>query len=435
MIQPSYGVRSEGCQLSAADVELINLSIFDESNLDEHMMKVLFGCGLYAAFRGSAEHTYFSKSQVRFGKYPDNFEDHALAGHRYVAIDNMPRDKTSKITVTNAYARPMNNMLRFPINPNSPRCFGAALERLILKMSPGQSRVYGKQATDMYLEGLRQQGNFDAQMYPTVVLGEKKINALFKAGARKLGLPANFQPHSLRSACITFLANNPSVSLAETMRVARHTSVSASKVYQRVDGVSEGNRLRALGVELPAAKQKTTVGTVPEVAMSQKRSAAVMDVDEPVDVKVGSAGGCVAARSGYQSDSSGDDSIVEVLRNYRRMSKEDVVPSMTQVGLEDLRGDINDLTDRMDIERKPRAKSKNVLEIEKLRGVVRRLQRKIEDQELYAGSLENDRLQDVTSARNLREDLRKEKRLRKKLQRENGEFTRFVLRDHERGDL
>ena len=190
-----------------------------------------------------------------------------------------------------------------------------------------------------------------------------------------------------------------------------------------------------MGVELPAAKQKTTVGTVPEVAMSQKRSAAVMDVDEPVDVKVGSAGGCVAARSGYQSDSSGDDSIVEVLRNYRRMRKEDVVPSMTQVGLEDLRGDINDLTDRMDIERKPRAKSKNVLEIEKLRGVVRRLQRKIEDQELYAGSLENDRLQDVTSARNLREDLRKEKRLRKKLQRENGEFTRFVLRDHERGDL
>ena len=117
------------------------------------------------------------------------------------------------------------------------------------------------------------------------------------------------------------------------------------------------------------------------------------------------------------------------------MRKEDVVPSMTQVGLEDLRGDINDLTDRMDIERKPRAKSKNVLEIEKLRGVVRRLQRKIEDQELYARSLENDRLQDVTSARNLREDLRKEKRLRKKLQRENDEFTRFVLRDHERGDL
>ncbi len=32
------------------------------------------------------------------------------------------------------------------------------------------------------------------------------------------------------------------------MAVARHTSVAASRAYQRVDGVSKGNRLSALGL-------------------------------------------------------------------------------------------------------------------------------------------------------------------------------------------
>ena len=389
-------------------------------------MKVLFGCGLYAAFRGSAEHTYFSKSQIKFGSYPDNFADANLAGRRYVSIDNMPRDKTCKLTVTNNYARRMHSCLRFPIDYSDPRNFGAALERLILKMAPGQSRVYCKQATDAYLEGLRQQGNYDAEMYPTVVLGEKKIGALFKTGARKLGLPDNFQPHSLRSACITFLANNPSVSLAETMRVARHTSVSASRTYQRVDGISEGNRLRALGIH-PTSNAVESVPVVPP--MSQLDT--TME-EPPVDHNASA----VAARTGYHSDSS--DSTEEVLSRLRRRRCRRKVepPSMTQVELEQLRGGIEDLTDDLDLKKPSKAvKSQNVLEIERLRGVVRMLHKRIEDQDLYTGSLENDRVRDVSSFRNLEDELKKEKRLRKKLQRENAEFTKFVLRDNKRGDF
>ena len=94
----------------------------------------------------------------------------------------------------------MYSTLRFPTDCRDPRNVGAALERLILKMSPGQNKIYCKAATDACLEALCQQGNFDAQMYPTVVLGGKKICSLFKAGGKKLGLPRNFQPHSLCSA-------------------------------------------------------------------------------------------------------------------------------------------------------------------------------------------------------------------------------------------
>lgn len=63
------------------------------------------------------------------------------------------------------------------------------------------------------------------------------------------------------------------------------------------------------------------------------------------------------------------------------------------------------------------------------------LHKRIEDQDLYTGSLENDRVRDVSSFRNLEDELKKEKRLRKKLQRENAEFTKFVLRDNKRGDF
>ena len=64
-----------------------------------------------------------------------------------------------------------------------------------------------------------------------------------------------FRPHSLHRACISTLVNSKNVSLAETMHVARHNFASALKVYQRVDGLSEGNKLAALG-QMPAPDTK-----------------------------------------------------------------------------------------------------------------------------------------------------------------------------------
>ena len=249
VLQPSYGVKSRGCQLDANEVAKIILSKFDENDLIQHMMKVLFGCGLYAAFRGSAEHTYFSRTQVKFGTYPPNFENPNLARKRYVAIDNMPKDKTSTLGVNNSYARELGNTMRFPIIDGDMNNFGGSLERLIEKMSPGQVRIYCRPAGRDRLLEMRNAGFKNAMFYAASQIGEKMILQMFKDGAELLGLTnaRHFKPHSLRGACITILANDPSVSLAETMKIARHTSVSASKVYQRVDGISEGNRLVALG--------------------------------------------------------------------------------------------------------------------------------------------------------------------------------------------
>ena len=73
-------MKGEQCQLAASDVKKINLAIFNENILQQHFMKILFGCGLYAAFRGSTEYTQFSRTQVTFGTYPTDFEECSLRG-------------------------------------------------------------------------------------------------------------------------------------------------------------------------------------------------------------------------------------------------------------------------------------------------------------------------------------------------------------------
>ena len=122
--------------LEAREVEKIILSKFDKTNPFEHMMKVMFGCGLYAAFRGSKEHTFFYKSQIKVGTYPENFESCELAGCRYAAIDHMTFDKTGHITVNNSYTTGCSNWMRFPIVDGDDNNFGGAIERLLKKMHP-----------------------------------------------------------------------------------------------------------------------------------------------------------------------------------------------------------------------------------------------------------------------------------------------------------
>ena len=46
-------MKSKECQLEAIEVKKIVLSKLEEKDPLHHMMKVKFGCGLYAAFRGS----------------------------------------------------------------------------------------------------------------------------------------------------------------------------------------------------------------------------------------------------------------------------------------------------------------------------------------------------------------------------------------------
>ena len=235
------------------------LSKFDEDDLYQHMIKVLFGCGMFAAFCGQNEHTIFYTNQLMIRCYADNFENQELAGLKYAAINHMPSDKTNKVTVNNSYSRSTTNIMRFPIMEGDPNNFGGTLACLMEKFTPGQKRVYCKCATPEKRAEWIGMGYSKAEFFENLHLEEKRIAKLFKKKVEILGLNNVdlFRPHSLCGVCISNLVNSKNISFAETMHLATHNSASASKVYQRVDGISEGNWLAALG-QMPAVGKKSS---------------------------------------------------------------------------------------------------------------------------------------------------------------------------------
>ena len=439
-------MKTEGCQLSAANVEKIDISKFVEADPRQHCMKLLFGMGFYAAFRGSTEHAQFTKNQVSFGTYPENFENTTLAGRPYVAITNISNDKTCTISITNSYARDTNQVLRFPVNIESMKCFGGTIAQFYKKLAPGQVRMYCQVATDSYKQKLALEGFPEAEFYGNKPLGRKSIATYFKDGAKILGLPDTFRPHSLRGACITQLANDGSVSIAETMAVARHTSVSASKNYQRVDGVSEGNRLRALG-QLPVDDVKPPAVPTVEAAVAPVKLPAT-DLTVPASVTVDSESDDEferfrAKRRRKNSCESEDLSSITRVTTEPPTSNQKSY-SLTQMDIQDLKEEMADLEIAMKPKPKPKPvaeKSENRKVVAGLRAAVQRLKKKVDSRDhdiLYHRSIKNDfdekfeRLQEQLEQekgktyqleRNI-ESLQTELR---SVQRENGELERIVF--------
>ena len=405
-------MKNESCQLKANEVEKIDLSKFDESVLRQHMMKLMFCCGLYAAFRGCQEHVKFCISMVTFGHYPHDFETPELRGQRCVSISNFPSDKTRTLSVTNSYAREMGTHLRFPIFPDDPNDFGGCLERFVRKMAPGQQRMYCREGTEGYKKDMVRKGYPECEMYPTSYIGRTGLAALFAEGAEILGLPATFRPHSLRGACITKMVNDESVSLAETMHVARHTSVSASKTYHRVDGVSEGNRLRALGL------------------LKKDGSSAAASMGGSVS----SSGGTCPKSLIVEVDESGEPiSDAESVSVSDKNSAPAEFP-MTQVGIEELKEDIAELKTLMEPKTEVKKLSPNQKAIQELRGVVHKLKKELESREhdiLYFRSLDHDNDIRVSGLREevqrLQEQVQDLRRDNMRLKMENSEFQRYVF--------
>ena len=241
-------MKTPGCTLSTEDAEKIVLSRFNEDNPCKHQIKLLFDFGVFTAFQGINEHLNLSPSHIKLCRFPQNHIVPQLAGTEYICVTCIPNDKTNKLSVHQSHVVDTSDLFKIPVDHSDPDSFGASVVRFLGKLSPGQDRMYCKIADPVHRATLTKQGFPNALFMAHRHCGEKAVRALFKEGAKMLGLSADFRPHSLRGACITKLVNSPDVSLAETMAVARHSSVSASRQYQRVDSVSEANRFKALGL-------------------------------------------------------------------------------------------------------------------------------------------------------------------------------------------
>ena len=473
-------------------MEKIVLGRFDENDPLQHMMKCMFGCGIFAGFRGCTEHTYFTREQVVFGTYGKTHEPRELAGLPYVAITHL-QDKTKKLSIHNSYLRDTGHHLRFPIVSSDPNNFGGALQRLVAKMSPGQVRIYCQPGSPSYLKTLEMNGYGHACFMFNKPLGPKSVAALFKKGAKLLGLPENFRPHSLRAAFITKMANDPSVSMSETMLASRHNSVAASANYQRSDGLSELNRLRAIGVTIPPNNSKKAKVCAGDVSLSPT-TPTIERCHSPIPFspavvtppKAASIGGGV-----HMADTIGgedDDDFVQLSTQFDTLSlsewscmnedlgianaqelawtqtwenlgeeeeggkgevesivlkgrkgegkKEAEAVSMTQVGIEGLEYEILELEDA--IEENPKKKQKrepsmNQKMIVKLSEQVRKLKIKVDEREnegLYRDSIAA--MEENDREDELKMQLRRERQRNERLEAENEDYERILGRSKRR---
>ena len=342
-----------------------------------------------------------SPDQFVEGVYPLTYENQDLAGMTYIAVASM-NDKTSRITVNNNYARETSNWLKLPVVWEDPDNLGASILRYLRKLSPGQTRMYCQAASPSHRRKLTFEGHRDAMFFANKPCGVNSIRQLFREGAKLLGLEEGFRPHSLRGACITKMVNSPDVSLAECMSVARHNSASASKNYQRVDGISEGNRLRALRVKLPPRSGGKDLKAPKQDSPSVKRSSG----EEPWP----SAKKLKAAADGEDSPPPA---------------------SMTQVDIACLKEELSELKGLMEDEdgQKMPALSPNQVVIKELREEVMALKEKLkcrdQEEDLYVESVTQELSQEV---RTLKRYLEKEKEKTEELRMENSELARLVSR-------
>ena len=411
---------------------MIKLEVFDENDPWEHMMKVLFGCGIYAAFRGCSEHVLFSPTTITRGVYPNNYECQELAGIHYVEISIFVNDKSHKLSVHQGYSRSTGNSQRFPIDDHCDSNFGAALWRLKEKMAPGQTRMY---CYPIVLTGAKREDRHfdDIPIYNlNKPIGENKLRSMFKEGAKKLGLPETFKAHSLRALCITNLVNDGGVSIAETMAVARHSSVSASATYQCTNGFSEKNRMKALGLTIPPQKkQKLDCSSVASsftqeddfVEVTRRLSPPPTDDNESVVLLQGrkniSRASCAPPKTEEHEEMYDSGSVVQVegRKNISRAScappkmEEHEEVSMTQVGIDNLMAEIKQVHELMNppparvplvARASPPPISENQLQILELRRTVLGLKKRLENQEhdgLYQDSVESEHVREIERLR------------------------------------
>ena len=64
-----YGKRNPNARMTEEEAEKLDLSKFDESNLQQMQMKLLLGFGAYCGLRGDKEHTYMMWSQIGSGTF------------------------------------------------------------------------------------------------------------------------------------------------------------------------------------------------------------------------------------------------------------------------------------------------------------------------------------------------------------------------------
>ena len=232
-----YAVKKKNIVLPS-DVKKVKLSILDESDPIQHIQKVMTGCGIYFAFRGRDEHSYLRQSDAYRGYFEP---EHACAGRKFVGIGGLKTDKKHKVSTHNNYVRDTENIMRIPVlDEDSPDDFAASFLRYLDKLNDHQERMY------CYPDPKK--SGTSKLFFDKKPIGKEKIHDLQFDTARIMGLDLkHFRGgHAWRHFAIQGMVNDPNVPLQESMKAARHSSVSVHLAYMSSDFVTEGKKIAGL---------------------------------------------------------------------------------------------------------------------------------------------------------------------------------------------
>jgi hypothetical protein len=227
--------------VSASDEDKVNLSKFDESDPDQFRKKIMVGCGIYFGFRGAKEHVFLRKSDWITGVFGPS---EPYAGKRFVGLGVLVTDKKKKVTTFDSYLRDTTDIMKIPVlDDTDPNDFGGSVLRYLGLLEDDQVRnyCYEKKTIDNSLDS----------RYPYMKrkhIGKDPIARMMKEAAVLMGLDMScFRGgHAFRRYYISGMVNDPTVPIQESMKAARHTSVSAHLAYMQSNKATATARISHL---------------------------------------------------------------------------------------------------------------------------------------------------------------------------------------------
>jgi len=221
-----------------SDVEKVRLDIFDESDPVQHCQKIMVGCGIYFGFRGRSEHASLRQCDSQRGYFETG---HAYERKRFVGIGQLKDDKKLKVSTHNNYVRDTEDIMRMPVlDEDDPNDFASSFLRYLDRLDDHQEHMY------CYVDPKKI--GTAKPYFAKKPVGKDKIQELQLNSAERMGLGMKYfrGGHAWRHFMVQGMVNDPTVPMQESMKAARHTSVSVHMGYTSSDRVSEGRKIDAL---------------------------------------------------------------------------------------------------------------------------------------------------------------------------------------------
>ncbi len=216
------------------------------------------------------------------------------ANEEFWGLGHFKNTKTEKLSIDNdRFLKTEAEFTKFPVlsdgvNGNVRFDVGGPIKRMhqklmeckeeAVKNNGGNKSILGKNAA-RYYKKIKKDGSGFCVNAP---LGKTSIRELFKSAFRRMGISnwETLRPHSCRGWMVTNMANDPSVSLKQTMAAARHFTAQSSIEYQKTDAVSACNRLNSLLKHVGSSDTNDNTNEKQAIKEEEEKKPSFVSVDQ-----------------------------------------------------------------------------------------------------------------------------------------------------------